>query len=61
MQNLVTLGLKAIQGEFQRFPYIIPCKTCDPRGGVKFDPKGYNLKKKKLDRDPLGKATWQIW
>ena len=28
-----------VQGEFYSFLYIIPCKTCDPRGGVKFDPR----------------------
>ena len=28
-----------VQGDFSSFPYIIPCKTCDPRGGAKFDPR----------------------
>ena len=26
-----------LQGEFYSFPSIIKCKTCDPKGGVKFD------------------------
>ena len=42
MQNLVSLGLMARhKGDFAIFPYISPCKTCDPqgRGRAKFDPR----------------------
>ena len=28
-----------IQGDLAIFPNINPCKTCDPRGGAKFDPR----------------------
>ena len=36
MQNLVRLGL---QGDLAIFPSISQCKTCNPRGGAKFDPR----------------------
>ena len=28
-----------IQEDLAIFPYISPCKTCDLRGGAKFDPR----------------------
>ena len=43
---------------FNGSPYISLCKTCDPPGGGYFWPLGHNLSK--LDRGPLGDATYQI-
>ena len=28
---------------YTTFPYASPCKTCDPRGWAKFDPRGMLL------------------
>ena len=40
MQNLVSLGLKAKHREIsQMFSYVGQCKTGDPQGGAKFDPR----------------------
>ena len=33
-------------------------QTCDPRGGVSFDPQGHHMNK--LGRGRLGDATYQI-
>ena len=40
MQNLVSLGVMARYREISKvFPHINQCKTSDPRGGAKFDPR----------------------
>ena len=51
MLNIKALGpVVADKKIFSHFPYIGLCKTCDHQG--------YNFKK--LGRDPLGDATYQI-
>ena len=39
MQNLASLGLMDRYREILKFSLYNPCKTCDPQGGAKFDPR----------------------
>ena len=43
MSALPRITLDQIQsicrGQIKGFPYITPCKSCEPQGGAKFDPK----------------------
>ena len=41
MQNLETLGLMATHRQIAEVFPIGPCKTCDPEGGVEFDPSAH--------------------
>ena len=44
MQNLISLGCMARYREISKsFPYLSPCKNCDPRSGAKFHPRAINL------------------